>query len=230
MARRTFGPSGKPITVIDSNTQHDIGEAQQPTVIDDNPRTDANFVIVAGDGDGDTGDEVTSDSGPARSQPIKPGYTTYTDPRTGETRQRRKRGTANTPPRSTGASTAANSTAVITANLEKVLFNLHKMGAGLLNAPDFEITRDEAAILGEALKEVAAAYDFTAIFNPRVQAWVDFGIACTVVYGERLSKVMKLKPKIVTIAAAQPPAAPRPHVSPPQPITITEAYRESIQE
>ncbi len=79
------------------------------------------------------------------------------------------------------------------------------MGAAMLREPDIEITQDEAALLAEALKEVAGAYDFTAMLNPRTQAWIDLGIACTTVYGLRVLKIARKQkgPRIVTMQSPQ---------------------------
>lgn len=227
MVRTTFGPTGKPIQVLDPDTQHDLGEARQATVIDDNTGADVNFRVLVDHSDGDASDETASDLGQTGS-----GTRTYTDPGTAQTRTRRKRG-PNRPKTgtNTGTNSATSSAAFVTANLEKVLYNLHKMGAGLLAEPDLEITKDEAAILTEAMKEVMAAYDFTAMLNPRTQAWVDFGIACTAVYGERLMRVIKRPHAPKPVAVIQPRPAPqqRPYQPPQQPITVVEAYRESVE-
>jgi len=63
------------------------------------------------------------------------------------------------------------------------------MGAALLSEPTLEITEDEAELLAEAVKEVAKAYDFTQIFNPRVQALIDLGLVVMTVHGPRVVKI-----------------------------------------
>jgi hypothetical protein len=219
MVRTTFGPSGKPITVIDSVAELDSREARSATVIDDQPGATPNFTVVSGDSDGDASDEVASDLGQTR----------YVDPATAQPRQRRKRG-PNKPKQPGATTTGTGSAPFITANLEKVLYNLHNVAAAMLSEPDWAISKDESAILAEAVKEVAAAYDFTALMNPRTQAWIDFGIACTAVYGSRIAKVIKPRHRMAVVQP-QPVQAPQavhqPYVPPKQPITVMEAYRET---
>ena len=194
MARATFGRNGRKILDAESTVDTTPREIEQS---DDelSAGDDGTVESVAGNGDGETSGEVANDLGPAGE--------TYTDPATAKPKRKpgRPKGTRGTYTKRQSAEKSTASAQILTANLEKVLFNLHKMGAGFLNEPALELSKDESALLAEAVKEVATAYDFTVLLNPRTQAWVDLGIACTVVYGGRLHLLTRKRPtpKIVTI-------------------------------
>lgn len=182
MARRTFGPAGKSIAIVDNSNEQSVGKDEPVTAVTDNSRANGDIENSSGIGNREDSGETGNDS----EQTGKP---EFADPATAVVPKRRGRkpGGKNKP----RAGSSQASAEIVTANLEKVLFNLHKMGAGLLNEPDIAIEKEDAALLAEAVKEIATAYDFTAMMNPKTQAWIDLSIACTAVYGERVMKIMR---------------------------------------
>ena len=58
------------------------------------------------------------------------------------------------------------------------------MAALLLRMPELVISRDEAAKLAEALRNIAQYYNFAP--DPRVMAWVQLLSVAAVIYGPRI--------------------------------------------
>ncbi len=205
MARKTFGPSGRKIELTDDtadNVTYTIVGEDEPTANSDNHSgADGNLESADTGSDREDTDTAGNLAGEAGKQSGD-----YTNPvnATIPKRRGRPRGSTNRKTAGTNTAAGAESTAFITANLEKVLYNLHKMGAGLLNVPELAIEQNEAALLAEAVKEVATAYDFSAILNPKTQAWIDFGIACTAVYGERVLYILHKPKRGPQVINAQP--------------------------
>lgn len=179
MARKTFGRDGSTVVVNEGSTVYAV-------------RTDDD--INSGGTSTGTVDHVASEVGHPDFEPVPGGQFNVTvdddpntvgqsyvdpttiNPRTGK--PRRKRG----PNKS---KQGVIPTAVVTANLEKVLVNLHLMGAALLSEPELQIDQDEAALLSGAIAEVATAYNWAAVISPKTQATIDMGIALATVYGKR---------------------------------------------
>lgn len=215
MARTTFGPAGQKISVTDATLE-----------VSDQEITESDFEPVNSDADIGAVTNSAIDDGPSQQgntgeDASGSGQARFTDPSTAATPKRRGRraGTKNRPKPDPDATSKA---AFVTANLEKVLLNLNNLAAMMLRNPNWKITRDDAALLAEAIKEVCEAYDFTSIMNPKVQAWIDLSIALTMVYGERIwtSTVTPSKPaQPVVIQGLRPPYQ--------QPISPMDAYRES---
>lgn len=209
MVRTTFGPTGNAIRIIEHDTDIDDGEARQTTIIDDQPGTVPNFAVVDGDSDGEDSGEIGDDSGADyRPRTIDPA-TAATSARTGRPKRKytKRTGTANAATARTATDAAtAEKTAFITGNLEKVLYNLHVMGATLLNTPQLKRSTTDCAMLAEALKDVAAAHDFEKVINPKYMAWVQLCVVLIIVYfGEDISElIFGKKPKRGTMTVMQP--------------------------
>lgn len=212
MVRTTFGPDGKRIQVINGKIDNIVdavdGSAEQSTVITNNHAgTDG---AVAADG----GSATTEDHRDAATDFEQVGETIYVDPNTIEPPKRKRRGRRTRQQiEEDRRKESAKSSACISVNLEKVLISLHTVAAGLLAEPELKIDDDEATMLAEAVKEVAAAYDFTQIFNPKTQALIDLTLVCGTVYGPKVITIYKRsnkRPKVVNMTAAQVRQQPEP--------------------
>lgn len=180
MARKTFGRDGATIVVNDgatvyavrSDDEFDAGKVGVPTVSDASEVRTTQFEPIADGSDDSTTDSDTNETG----QPSYVDPTTITTP---GKKPRRKRGPNKPKP------SAVTATPLITANLEKVLLNLHLMGSALLQEPELQLDQDEAKLLADAVTEVATAYNWSAVISPKTQACVDMGIALATVYTKR---------------------------------------------
>jgi hypothetical protein len=176
MARKTFGRTGQSIVVDDG----EAGQSSQFVIVSESSADDRadEPIRIADDGDIEPASEADGDGDGARAGK------TYTDPATATAPKRRGRpkGYKNKPK-------IVENIGLITANLEKVLFNLHVMGAGLLHEPDLAIDEDEAKLLANAVAQVATAYDFKAVLSQKAQAAIDMSIALATVYGPRVVKI-----------------------------------------
>ncbi len=189
MARRTFNKAGKLVDVLD-------GEAGQTIrIVEAKPESDGEF--GGNDSGNETGEGVSFEpvGSVIRTEPISNASdsgtdtrTEYIDPSTATGPKLNKDGTPRKR-RGEGKQTSGESSRVVTANLEKVLFSLHVMAAATLKEPDLAIDEDEAKILAEALEKIANAYNFSTIFSPKTQAGIDLTIALVTVYGARVMKI-----------------------------------------
>ena len=59
------------------------------------------------------------------------------------------------------------------------------MAAKMLEAPEWEITEDEAAKLGKAVARVNAVYGGLVV-SPKVSAWINLATVAGAIYGPRL--------------------------------------------
>lgn len=191
MARKTFNKIGQSI-VVDDGEAVSIGIIGELVAnIDDTDgivgNDDKQPAIV--EPNTDPGNDTTTDS------EVGPGANTtgFVDPSTTTVRTKRKYTRRNGGSERSTQNTA-KTLVFATANLEKVLFNLHGMAAGLLAEPDLQIDKDEAKLLADAVTEVARAYDLSAVLSPKTQAVVDLSIALVTVYGQRAMKIV-FKPK-----------------------------------
>lgn len=66
----------------------------------------------------------------------------------------------------------------------KVLCGIHSLLAGATKIPELELDDNEGAALGEAMKTVAAQYDY--IPDEKIVAWVALIGTCASIYGPRL--------------------------------------------
>lgn len=202
MVRKTFGRGGQPLIVGERET----GQAGGLTVIEADA-VDAGTERTIIDAPGDGGN-LGSAEDYARSEDSGVNFRTFAEPTAAEPSAPKRRGRpAGSRNGVRAPKEAKQNITLVTANLEKVLFNLHLMGAAMLNEPELMLDRDnngnpgdESKLLAEAVAEVATAYDFTSILNPKTQALVDLGIACATVYGGRITRIMsKSKRKPATI-------------------------------
>lgn len=210
MARATFGPTGRKI-VIDDNPLNKVGGE-----IGNDAATDSTDSGANGNAESIAGSEHREDSGETGNDFVEVGETVrsseYIEPGTVAEQPRPKLRKDGTPRKQRGpnkskqqSSTTQESTNVLSVNLTKILLSMHTMGAALLSEPDLNITEDEAELIAEAVKEVAKAYDFTQIFNPRVQALIDLGIIVMTVHGPRVVKIYhrhNRQPGTVTVLRA----------------------------
>src|ERR1700733_92075 len=204
MARKTFGRSGQTIVIDDSFVSPfggEIRDDERPGPIDSGTN---------GDIKNTPGDDNRQDSGEIGSNFVETGETVRVSERGSEYVQpanvvepKPKRKWARRKPKPDPAAQAASAN-VLSVNLEKILFSMHTMGAALLAEPDLEIDKDEAALPAEALKEVALAYDFTQIFNPRVQALIDLGLVVMTVHGPRVVKIYHKHQRKGTVTVMRP--------------------------
>ncbi len=156
--------------------------------------------------------------------------TTGTEPK----RRGRPRGSKN---RDTGYTT--QKTTPNLADLEALLLSVHFMGAKLLSAPEWELDKDEAKKLSDAIKEVAKHYSM--IMDPKKLALCQLGFCMVGVYGPRAIVTAKRvygKPKVFqTPPATQPKVFQMPPASQPEaskqamngPTTIPTAVVPTIQ-
>lgn len=183
MARKTFGRNGATIIVNDGATVYaersddgiDVVEARSTT---DDATSEVRVTDFEPIADGRDDSATDGDSNPV-------GQSKFVDPATIRLNKdgipRKKRG-RNKP---SGVPVAP----IVTANLEKVLLNLHLMGAALLSEPELQIDQDEAKLLSDAIAEVATAYNWSAGISTRTQACIDMGIAVATVYTKRVLTV-----------------------------------------
>lgn len=187
MARKTFGRSGQVIIVPDESVGSTVRIIEAESSGDVDTPTEDN---ITGDGESPAFDAV----GPViRTEPISdPGSgTSYTDPTTAAGPRLNKDGT---PRKRRGEGKVAGEKQdknVITANLEKVLFSLHTMAAGMLSEPEFNIDEDESKLLAQAVEKVANAYNWTTVLSPKMQAALDMTIVLATVYGPRVVRIAK---------------------------------------
>lgn len=194
MARKSFGPTGNEIIIPDGDTGNGV-EWEPVTVTGDGG-------IAIDDADGESGNAITDsgesvNAGANGTGSNETRNVAYVDPNSVTERKRRKCSTcgilghsARTCPTTAGARTATTSAkrqtaTLITANLEKVLFNLHVMASAMLAEPELVIDETESKILADAVIEVSSAYGVGAMMSPKVQAAVDMAIALGTVYGKR---------------------------------------------
>jgi hypothetical protein len=189
MARKSFNQSGQPIIINDSSPTSVSGVAEQSADagsdygIADEVRFDAGIEHNTEDGSvGEDGSDFEPVGEPAR---------TYTEPTTATTATRKPR-----KPRGPNKNKASVNLTFATANLEKVLYNMHAMGAALLLEPELEISEDEAKLLATAVGNVAVAYNISAIMSPKTQASIDLAIALVTVYGRRTMSILSRPKKV----------------------------------
>lgn len=64
---------------------------------------------------------------------------------------------------------------------------MHTMVAGFADIPEIEISKDESALMAEAIAEVASHYNAT--LDPKAMAWFGFAGAMGAVYGPRVAAI-----------------------------------------
>ena len=196
MARRTFGPSGRVVDILDGAAGQTVRIVETEPDRDDQPSIEDHGVggveLPAFE---PVGESVRVESESDAESESGTGAT-YTDPATASGGRRLNKD--GTPRKRRGEGKQSKATpqdrSFVTANLEKVLYALHTMAAGLLAEPDLAIDEDESKLLAEAVEKVANAYNFTTLLSPKTQAGVDMIIALATVYGPRVIKIAK-RPK-----------------------------------
>lgn len=91
------------------------------------------------------------------------------------------------------------------ANIEGLLYSVHCMGAVLLQVPELEVSKEEAAKLADAIKEVAKYYPIG--ISDKAAAWTNLIFVAGGMYGKRVIDVrFRLKKeaskKVVSINGA----------------------------
>lgn len=118
------------------------------------------------------------------------------------------------PPGSGNKPGSGKSASKATLSIEKLLFSVHQMGAMLMDAPDLELTRDEAKQVADAVADVSALYDMP-IVNEKAAAWGNLALVVGMVYGTRAVSVVKKVgrnkagkkgPEIIKPATPPPPS------------------------
>ena len=68
----------------------------------------------------------------------------------------------------------------------------------MLEAPEWEITEDEAAKLGKAVARVNAVYGGLVV-SPKVSAWINLATVAGAIYGPRLivGSLKEVKPQTI---------------------------------
>lgn len=127
-----------------------------------------------------------SNSGPIKqvapaSLDGKPGESPGDKPASGRGSGRRGR-----PP---GSGNAKTSQTLDISGLESLLFSVHFMLAGMLDAPDFALSEKESETLAKAVGNVARHYDLTA--NQKTIDWVQLFFAMGTIYGPRLKYITR---------------------------------------
>jgi hypothetical protein len=194
MVRKTIGRSGRIIEVPDGSAGQTIGivEADERSIPVEFAGTSSMEDVAGSDRSDPT--ESQPDFEPVgeviRTEPIasepdsKPGPGFF-DPATSTgTRTRKPRG-PNKPKE------PKPDKSFITANLEKVLYQMHQMAAKMLAEPLLEIDEDESKLLAEGIEKVANAYNWTTVLSAKQQAALDMAIALGTVYGMRVLTIMK---------------------------------------
>lgn len=64
---------------------------------------------------------------------------------------------------------------------------MHTMVAGFADIPEIEISKEESALMAEAIAEVASHYNAT--LDPKAMAWFGFAGAMGAVYGPRVAAI-----------------------------------------
>lgn len=119
---------------------------------------------------------------------VNPDDLTGTEPT--EPNQPRKRG------RKPGSTNAKKKTAQIldSTGIEKILLSVHGMLAGMMSNPIWELDKDEAKKLSEAIVSVQAHYPMA--INAKTLAWVNLGMIGMAVYGPRVFYIVKSRQKV----------------------------------
>jgi hypothetical protein len=101
------------------------------------------------------------------------------------------------------------------------------MLATLTKQASLVLTEDESEKLAKAINAVAELYE-TPMLDEKTRAWIGLSLVGLEVYGSRIATaylMAKQRPRPVAVPAKQPSPSPS---TPPQPISITEAYSESV--
>jgi hypothetical protein len=69
--------------------------------------------------------------------------------------------------------------------VEKILFNIHQMGASFLKIEELAIDKDEAKNLASAVNQVKELYDIPML-DEKTEAWVNLAMPCGFIYGPRI--------------------------------------------
>lgn len=70
---------------------------------------------------------------------------------------------------------------------------MHGALAGLLNAPEMNISQQESGLLSEAMVDCADAWGFNPVSDPRVVSSVMLGGIMVAVYGPRIQAIKQRK-------------------------------------
>jgi hypothetical protein len=191
-------------------------------VIELKPDNNAQPVISAGGdtsgGDGGDHNAIGSDAGTVNGFPaIEPAaefIDAGTDPGTASAAsepQRRKRGR----PAGSTAATKASKPRNIATGIEKMLFSIHMIGAGLFSTPELVLTPDETEAYAAAVADVASYYN--AAIDPRTLAWVNLVMVAGGLYGSRMVAIhhrLKSERKDNVVPFPSPGQSPAPAPTP----------------
>jgi hypothetical protein len=134
------------------------------------------------DSSGDAGPDAPSGDASEDSEPDT-GATPIDTPK----RRGRPKGYKNKPKPESARASRADSI----AGIEKLLLNLHFMGAKILASPELRITPEESHDLAAAAVEVAMLYNFNA--SEKTIAWTNLAVVMGAVYGTRLYVILDRK-------------------------------------
>lgn len=101
------------------------------------------------------------------------------------------------------------------------------MLAQATNTPELKISKEEAKMLGDAVKDLGSVYGHTV--NPKVAAWIQLSIVCGTVYGTRIAAMQmnaatkRKKGTLHTMPPPEPAAPPAPTPPTPDPETARGA-------
>lgn len=68
--------------------------------------------------------------------------------------------------------------------VEAILLSIHSMAATMLKTPELVLDKEEAKNLSKAANDVAEHY--SVAINPKTLAWLNFGMAVSMIYGTRI--------------------------------------------
>jgi hypothetical protein len=194
MARRTFGPAGRIIEVVESEVRKPVAFEEPISGSDAEP----DRLNDGNDSGNEAGEGIAFEPVGAtlRTEPIaepesRTESTGYTDPRTATGPRLNKDGTPRKPRGSAKQAGTSENARFVAGYLEKALFSMHVMAAAMLSEPDLCIDEAEAKILADALEKVAVAYNFSTLLSPKAQASIDLTIALVTVYGSRVMKIAR---------------------------------------